>query len=263
MKFVLSIFLVIFSVVTHAEGVADYQANPPSDYLPGGKDYIPDSPLADHLCHEKNFYCRKVKRNDSWAGLFANDKLRKDIMRLNRTNVAIQYRPYIIVPKHKKNIDFKDWSPLPMHYDTGGKDLVYVDLNKFAFAAYDQEGDLVKWGPAAGGKTWCADLGESCKTVTGVFHVDRIGDAACRSHTYPVATHGGAPMPYCMFFYKGFAIHGSTLSGFTNRSRGCVRVFDGDAKWLNKHFIKLGTEVIVKQKIEKLPTPKQMAGNAN
>jgi len=248
MKYVLSIFLVLFVVhVGMAEGVDDAHAKPPSDFLPGGADYIADAPIAQQLCNRVGFYCRSVTHNDNWAGLFENTEIRGDVMRLNRTNVAIEYRPFIILPKNKKHIDFKSWSPLPMHYNTGGKALVYVDLNKFAFGAYDQSGDLVRWGPATGGKAWCSDLHASCKTVTGVFHVERIGNASCRSHTYPMATHGGAPMPYCMFFHDGFAIHGSTLSGFTNRSRGCVRVFDGDAEWLNEHFLKLGTEVIVVQ----------------
>jgi L,D-transpeptidase ErfK/SrfK len=225
MKFVVSIFLIMLGCASAlAEGVSESRAKPPSDFLPGGKDYIPDAPIAHQLCHQARFHCRKVTRNDSWSGLFADDQMREEIMRLNRTNVAIQYRPFVILPKHKKQIDFKSWSPLPEHYKTDGKPLVYVDLNKFAFGAYDAEGKLVKWGPAAGGKAWCSDLNESCKTVTGEFHVQRMGGANCQSHTYPVVTHGGAPMPYCMFFYKGFAIHGSTLSGFANRSRGCVHL---------------------------------------
>ena len=66
----------------------------------------------------------------------------------------------------------------------------------------------------------------------------------CRSSLYPIETHGGAKMPYCMHFNGGFALHGSTLPGY-NASHGCVRLFFEDAEWLNKHFANIGTRVIV------------------
>src|SRR3989338_2724883 len=50
----------------------------------------------------------------------------------------------------------------------------------------------------------------------------RIGGADCYSNEFPLETGGGAPMPYCLFFHGGAALHGSTLSGFINRSGGCV-----------------------------------------
>ncbi len=50
-----------------------------------------------------------------------------------------------------------------------------------------------------------------------------------------------------MFFYRGFAIHGSNEVPGRNASHGCVRVYKEDAQWLNEEFIdlppKTGTNV--------------------
>lgn len=216
-------------------------------YKLGGDQYVPEATYKQTLCNSRLFKCRTVKHSDTWVDLFPNDKERDLMKRINRTNVALQYLSEVIVPKNPSQLHYKQLSPLPAQRDTQGKRVLYIDLDKFAFAAYDKNGQRVLWGPASGGKPWCDDTKQSCATATGTFHVYRIKGADCRSGTYPLETNGGASMPYCMYYYKGFAIHGSTLSGFVNRSRGCVRLFDEDAKWLNQHFVKLGTTVIVKQ----------------
>ena len=58
-------------------------------------------------------------------------------------------------------------------------------------------------------------------------------------------------MPYCMHFFRGYALHGSrTVPGYAD-SHGCVRMFIEDARWLNEEFIDVpgegyqGTRVIV------------------
>ncbi len=168
-------------------------------------------------------------------------------MHLNRTNVALKYRHWLIVPTDIKHVKWRDLSPFPYHIKPPGHKLLYVNLKKFGFAAYNSQGDLVRWGPATGGKAWCADLGRSCHTAAGDYKIYRMQGADCKSSEYPLSTHGGAPMPYCMHYYRGFAIHASTLSGFDNRSRGCIRLFYNDAKWLAQHFVKIGTKVIVRR----------------
>jgi L,D-transpeptidase ErfK/SrfK len=218
-----------------------------SEYMIGGEKFIPDTEYFYKLCQDPHFKCRKVKRSDTWRGLFPNDKERELMMRLNRTNVPLQYRNEILLPKNIAQLNYQHLSPFPQQRDTHGKRVLYIDLDKFAFAAYDKEGRQILWGPASGGKPWCEDTKSSCLTAKGDFHVYRIKGEECQSGTYPLDTKGGAEMPYCMYYYKGFAIHGSTLSGFINRSRGCIRLFESDAKWLNQQFVQLGTEVIVKQ----------------
>lgn len=198
-------------------------------------------------CSHQGFYCLPVKKGETWIGLFPNKQERDIVMRLNRTNVALFYRHWILVPKDLNHIKYMDLAPFPHHIDDHGHKLLLIDLPKFAFAAYKKNGDLLYWGPASGGKDWCADTAHSCKSASGHFTITRMKGVDCESSTYPLETNGGAPMPWCMFYYKGFAIHGSTLSGFINRSRGCIRLFNGDAKWLYEHFVKKGTEVIVKR----------------
>lgn len=198
------------------------------------------------LCHNPNYYCRKVTEKDTWFSLFPNFQQREEVMRLNRTNVALAYRNWIVVPKSFKKTTYMDMSPLPKHMYTNHQKLVLINLRLFAFGAYDKNGNLIYWGPLSSGQKICPGSTASCLTPIGDFRVFHIGGKNCDSNEYPLETHGGAPMPYCMFFHGGAAFHESTLSGFINRSAGCVRMFNADAKWLNKEFVKLGTRVIVK-----------------
>ena len=197
------------------------------------------------LCHLPGYFCQPVRPSLKWGNLARDTHDREVLMRLNRTNVALKYRRWVVLPKQPSSVDYMTLTPMPATVKPTGHRLVMVDLSRFAFGAYDEHGDLVYWGPASGGKAYCEDTKESCKTAVGHYRVYRIKGEDCTSSTYPLDTKGGAPMPYCMYYHKGFAIHGSSLSGFINRSRGCVRVFYNDAKWLNQDFVTLGTRVIV------------------
>jgi len=200
-----------------------------------------------NFCHMSGFKCIPLKRRDTWYRMWPDEHKREIVMRLNRTNVALKYRRWLLVPDHLSHVDYMHFSPLPDHVRPTGKKLLLIDLRVFAFGAYDAEGDLVYWGPATGGKKWCSDTKQDCKSIAGKFKIYRMQGENCKSSKYPLDTKGGAPMPYCMHYYKSYAIHGSTLSGFNNRSRGCIRLFYSDAKWLNKDFVKLGTKVIVRR----------------
>lgn len=129
---------------------------------------------------------------------------------------------------------------------TGNKVFIF-DPQFHAWAVYDADGHRVNIGNGSGGKVYCHDIKRSCKTVVGTFKIIRIGGQNCKSTRYPLETHGGAPMPYCMYFSpKGYAIHGSNhLPEDENASHGCIRVSPTSAKWLNQHFMTLGTTVII------------------
>jgi len=114
-----------------------------------------------------------------------------------------------------------------------------------SWAAYDRSGALVKSGRASGGKSWCADIGRSCRTVTGSFYIYHKKGADCVSSKYPVG-EGGARMPHCMFFHRGYAVHGSGDVPNYNASHGCIRVTPSAAQWLNNSFMTVGTKVIVR-----------------
>ncbi len=124
------------------------------------------------------------------------------------------------------------------------------DPNKNIWAVYDKAGDKVGTGIAAGGKDFCADTDEKCRTVEGEFTVFRSEDKDCTSKTFPIDEGGGAPMPNCMFFYKGYAIHGSKHVPKANVSHGCIRVSEKAAEWMNKNYIKEGSLVLVEPYIQ-------------
>jgi len=127
---------------------------------------------------------------------------------------------------------------------------IIFDPNLVAYAAYDEKGDLTRWGPAAGGKDWCADIRKPCFTESGDFKVQRKAGRWATSSQFPIARAGkkagGAPIPYFMSFSRGMGIHGSPEVPGRNASHGCVRVFYEDAVWLNQEFTEIGTRVIVK-----------------
>lgn len=118
------------------------------------------------------------------------------------------------------------------------------DPKKLSWAAYNSQGDLVKSGPASGGSGYCPDLGTSCRTPVGHFAVYMKGPSNCKSSKFPIE-HPGAPMPYCMFFHGGYAIHGSFDIPDYNASHGCIRIHPVAAQWLSQNFVVPGTRVIV------------------
>lgn len=127
---------------------------------------------------------------------------------------------------------------------TGQKQFIF-DPKAYAWAAYDEDGNRVMTGGASGGKDFCEDVGQSCRTVTGNFKVYNKRGLECRSGEYPVETEGGAKMPYCMYFYRGYTIHAAYEVPMANTSHGCVRVFPSAAKWLSENFMTVGTKVTI------------------
>lgn len=138
-------------------------------------------------------------------------------------------------------------SRLPSSINTNGQKVVVVDPRVHVFGAYDASGNLVKAGLATAGNSYCPDIKRPCRTKSGSFRVQSLGGPGCKSSIYPLP-HGGAPMPYCMFFNKNQALHGSppghVIEG--NISHGCVRLRVQDAEWLRYNFIQVGTKVVVK-----------------
>lgn len=171
-------------------------------------------------------------------------------MRLNRTNLDMDERSWVAVPKNLVNLDVLDLSPFPAQRNTGGEKLVLVDFSKMAYGAYDEHGMLLKWGPVSGGKDFCDDIHQSCTTPSGTYTITVKKGGDCFSRIFPVDKKGGAPMPYCMFFHEGYALHGSPAVPGYNASHGCVRLFVEDAQWLNEEFTDLGTKVIILPKEE-------------
>lgn len=198
------------------------------------------------LCSKAQFKCVSVNTSSKWENMFPDPKIRDMVQRLNRTDGELKYRHWIVVPRDLKDVTYQSLSPLPQHIASQGKRLIFINLKKSAFGAYDESGNLVYWGPATGGRDKCENSDLPCTTQEGTFEIFRKKGPECVSSEFPnQENNGGAAMPYCMFFYRGFAIHASPLYGFMDLSHGCVRVLAPDAKWLNQNFAVIGTRVVV------------------
>ena len=163
--------------------------------------------------------------------------------------VELEYRPYAQM-KHFALLgsawadQYSDPLRLPNTIRQQGVNTFVFSPRHLQWAAYDPTGGLVAYGRANGGSDYCADLGKPCRTPQGRYKVFRRGAADCESNTFPLG-EGGAPMPYCMFFRGGYAIHGSPVISMRNASHGCIRVTTDSARWLYEDFISSSTKVVV------------------
>lgn len=208
----------------------------------------------ESLCQSSDYSCIKIKYHDTWENLFPNTEERDIIKRINRMNIDLRTGMVIAVPKHIERLTIYDISPFPRYIDATGEKTIYVSQQKLAWGAYDKEGELVWWGPLSSGSGHCKGIDGHCTTPSGSYRVIDKQDIDCISTAFPIRSNGdngGAPMPYCMHFFKGFALHGSDSVPGYRASHGCVRLFIEDARWLNEEFIDLpsetsqGTRVVV------------------
>jgi len=197
------------------------------------------------LCQQPGYTCFKVPQGETWNTLFPNDAQRDLVMRINRVNINLRPGSVIAIPDNLDNLNILHHAPFEKQIGTLDKKTIIVDPTKLAWGAYDESGQLVNWGPAALGKSWCPDIQSSCRTKVGEFTVYRKGGEGCVSSKFPIP-NGGAPMPFCMFFHGGYALHASADVPGQNASHGCVRMYFEDAKWLNHEFVEKGTRVIIK-----------------
>lgn len=157
-------------------------------------------------------------------------------------------RPTKYVAPTKKASAKKSKTPdptLPEQITPPGEPTIIVDPKIHAWGAYSEEGRLLRSGLATAGSNWCPDIERPCRTSVGRYRITSMGDSDCVSSIYPVG-EGGAPMPYCMFFNGGLALHGSNQVVRGNVSHGCVRLRVRDAEWLHDNFADVGTQVIIR-----------------
>ncbi len=199
--------------------------------------FAKSSSFGSTICDNSSIYdCYKVKKNDTWTTLFPDEDNRDLVKRINRMNTPLYTGMIIAIPENPQDINTFDFAPFDMQISPPGQKVIIVNFAKLAFGAYDEEGNLLRWGPISGGKGYCPDIGRHCNSPRGIFNVYSKEGDGCVSTKFPVG-RGGAPMPYCMFFHGGFALHGSPEVPGYNASHGCIRMFTSDAKWLNEEFI--------------------------
>jgi hypothetical protein len=210
--------------------------------------------FGESLCKQSDYLCITIKSGDNWENLFPDDQERDIVRRINRMNVSLRAGMIIAVPKNLERLTIYDVSPFPRYIEPDGEKTIFVSQEQLAWGAYDEQGELIWWGPISSGSGRCGAADGNCLTPTGSFRVIRKQDINCISTVFPRRANGdngGAIMPYCMHFLRGFALHGSeSVPGYQD-SHGCVRMFIEDARWLNEEFINLpgggmkGTRVIV------------------
>lgn len=208
--------------------------------------------LLNSLCHIQGVTCIKVAKGQTWETLFPDPTVRYSVMRANRMDTSLRRGMNIAVPTDPQQTQPLEKAPFDQQIEPVGEKLIIFDPSELAWAAYDSQGHLVRWGAASGGSNWCSDINDTCHTPAGKYEIYRKGGAECRSSEFPLGK-GGAPMPYCMHFHRGFAVHGSPEVPGYNASHGCVRIFVEDAQWLNENFVDLptvdngykGTDVII------------------
>ncbi len=142
----------------------------------------------------------------------------------------------------QENVDYA--ARMPSQIASRGEKVIIVNPRVHAWGAYDGSGQLVKGGVATAGSDWCSDIHRRCHTRVGSFRINSLGSEGCKSHIFPLP-HGGAPMPYCMYFNGGQALHGSYEVVDGNISHGCVRLHVADAEWIRFNFARVGTKVVV------------------
>lgn len=199
------------------------------------------------------YECVKVTSSQSWEKMFPDEAQRDLVQRVNRNYNYLWQGKVLAVPRDLAHVTLLDLSPFPNKIEGETEKQIIVDQDKLAWAAYDEHGQLIKWGPIASGSDKCSDSAKACRTLTGIYRIFSKENENCRSDVFPIGK-GGAPMPYCMYFHKGFAMHGSADMPGYRASHGCVRMFTRDAKWLNQEFTEtsnesngnMGTKVVVR-----------------
>lgn len=205
------------------------------------------------LCKKEGYECKRIRGNQSWSSLWPDAHERDMEMRINRMNTPIYSGMKIAVADNLDIANIMDFSPFPLHIPDPQEKVIMVDPINIAWGAYAPDGKLIRWGPISAGADYCKDIHEPCHTHTGTFRIFSLGSSDCISRKFPLPK-GGAPMPYCMYFNNGQALHGEPngLPGY-NASHGCVRLYVNDAEWLRYDFVEgpnasnsyRGTKVIV------------------
>lgn len=206
------------------------------------------------LCNSPDFFCIKIKKGETWSTLFPKEETKDIVRRINRMNIQLRTGMTIAIPKNIERLTIYDVSPFPRYIEGSGEKTIYISQLKLAWGAYDEKGELIWWGPVSSGLDACRGVIGGCTTPTGYYRIIRKKDIDCISTAFPRradGSDGGAQMPFCMHFFRGYALHGSEdLPGYRS-SHGCIRMFTEDARWLNEEFVDLpggeqkGTRIVI------------------
>ncbi len=171
--------------------------------------------------------------------------LTKPLSLLSARRVTLLSGVVLLASIGQVNVAYAESETSIMNQSFAANNTFIFSPRSLSWKAVNGSGQVVRSGRASGGRNYCPDIHRGCRTPSGTYHIISKGGAGCKSSRYPVGK-GGAPMPYCMFFSRYYAVHGSYDVPNYNASHGCVRVTPSDARWLNHSFMHIGTRVVVK-----------------
>lgn len=201
--------------------------------------------FGEKLCKNNphQFYCIKIKKGQNWHNLFYNKKNRLIVQKLNRFNLGLWKSTTIAIP-----YELKSYSHFPEQIHPLNEKIIIFSPQFMEWAAYSAKGELVRTGPATGGKRYCKDIKRGCRTPQGEFRVLKKFGPKKRSSKYPLDCEDKncAPMPwYIKIDNKGVGFHASKKMTGIHSSHGCIHLFYEDARWLNREFMETGTLVYI------------------
>lgn len=176
---------------------------------------------------------RIARSGETWDSLFGEQA---EVARFhNRQNLQLELGQLLLVPPTGVT---DTMSPSIVPFGSAGTDewvFVLVSPARYAWGLFEGR-QLVRWGPAVCGADWCADVGRSCYSPTGMFPITETAGPDRRSSSYPpeLAAEGkGALMPYFMRITDyGAGLHARYIRG-RHETHGCIGLFYDDAQWLN------------------------------
>jgi len=177
--------------------------------------------------------CRVVATGSSWSAEFPDQTRRLVVQKFNRQNTILKAGQFLVVPPER--LTWQDLSPFAQRAYQDRTEVIIFDPARLAWAHY-QNGSLVTWGPAVGGKSWCADVQRSCYTDVGEFIFTEAAGPNRRSSSFPIGCRSRgtcAPMPrFTRFTNGGQGFHERSMQG-SHASHGCVGLFAGDIRYLS------------------------------
>ena len=197
----ISLCLIVFLIAYFGDGVAEARHRHIA-----ARPRTPIQRYGETICNNPGYQCytvsitimeREIKRGnrviivrkksyDTWKTLWPDEREREIVMKLNRMCTGLRKGMIIAVPSDMTGKTYMDFSPYPQKIDPPGEKLLTWDPALLAWAAYNPDGTLVRWGPAVGGRDYCPDIGRQCRTLDGTFRILKKAGRHYRSSKYPV-----------------------------------------------------------------------------
>src|SRR5262249_33158418 len=142
--------------------------------------YAANANYGQRLCNSgADVHCITIKKGDSWSSLFPDPTQQDMVKRLNRMNTRLYKGMKIAVPNDMDNTTFLELAPFDANIGYQDHKTIIVDPYHLAWGAYDQSGQLISWGPASTGKSYCPDVNRGCKTPQGIYTIFRKEGEEC------------------------------------------------------------------------------------